>query len=101
MRKDFQIALILALAALPAGLAVSEALEYFPFLKEHSGTAFLVSSAVTFILLGLAAVLAIRGEREAERGGAKKTHDSLGRHDYIGNFVFMICSMVFFAKWRV
>jgi hypothetical protein len=70
-RRDFQIALLLAFAALPAGMAVSIAIEYFPYLKEHLGLSFLVSALVTLALFAWAAGLAIRGEREAEREGAK------------------------------
>ena len=73
MRRDFQIALVLGIAAMPAGVAVSEAIEYFPYLKEHPGLSFWGSAIVTLALFALAAGLAIRGEREAEREeGAKK-----------------------------
>lgn len=46
--------------------------EYFPFLKWHQGAVFWSSFGVTIFLLILAAVIAIRGERAAEREGAKK-----------------------------
>lgn len=72
MRNDFKIALICAFASLPAGVAVSEALEYFSFLKAYPGLSFYGSSFITLVLLGIAAILAIRGERAAEQEGAKK-----------------------------
>jgi hypothetical protein len=51
---------------------MSTATEYFPFLKGHPGDAFWISLGVTIFLLILAAIIAIRGERAAEREGAKK-----------------------------
>ena len=36
MRRDFQIALLCAAAAIPAGVAMIEAPEYFPVLNPHS-----------------------------------------------------------------
>jgi hypothetical protein len=72
MRIDFQIALILAIAALPAGVAVSEAIEYFPYLKAHPGLSFWASTLVTLALFASACALAVRGERDAEREGAKR-----------------------------
>jgi hypothetical protein len=93
MRKDFQVALILAVAAFPAGLAVSEALEYFSFLKEQRGISLLASSVVTLVLLAIAAIVAIRAEREAERRGAKKRMVPL-----VG---MIVCGIAFlgFASW--
>jgi hypothetical protein len=93
MRKDFQIALLLAVASLPAGLAMSIAIEYFPFLKQHPGIGFWASFGVTVLLLALAGVIAIRGEQAAERSGAKKR---------MIPFVGMVVSGVFFvvfAAW--
>jgi hypothetical protein len=72
MRKEFQISLICAIASSPAGLAMSIAMEYFPFLKGHPGGAFWSSFGVTIFLLIVAAIIAVRGERAAEREGAKK-----------------------------
>lgn len=72
MRKDFQIALLLAVASLPAGLAMSIAVDYFPYLKEHPGVGFWFSTGATFLLLSLAALIAIRGEQEAEREGGQR-----------------------------
>jgi hypothetical protein len=72
MRRDFQIALLCAAAAIPAGVAMIEAPEYFPVLKAYPGTFFYGSAVITIGLLGAAVLIAIRGEREAEREGANK-----------------------------
>jgi|HubBroStandDraft_5_1064220.scaffolds.fasta_scaffold71264_2 hypothetical protein len=72
MRRDFQFALVLGLAALPAGMAVSEAIEYFPYLKGHPGVGFWGSFAITVVLLVFALGIAIRGEHKAEQEGAKR-----------------------------
>jgi len=93
MRKDFQIALLCAIASLPAGLAMSIATDYFPFLKEHPSIGFWGSLGVTFLLLALAVIIAIKGEQAAERCGAKKR---------MTPFVGMILSGIFFlgfAAW--
>jgi hypothetical protein len=67
MRIDLKIALTLGIAAPPAGLAVSEAIEYFPYLKAHPGLSFWASTLATLALFASAAALAVRGERHAER----------------------------------
>jgi hypothetical protein len=72
MRKDFQIALLCAVSAFPLGLAMSVAPDYFPALKVYPGIFFWGGSSLTMFLLALAAVIALRGERAAEREGAKK-----------------------------
>jgi hypothetical protein len=66
------MALVLSLAALPAGMAVNEAIEYFPYLKEHPGLFFFGKRASNLALFALAAGFAIRGERETEQRGAQK-----------------------------
>jgi hypothetical protein len=70
MRNDFKIALLCFVASVPAGVAVSEAIEYFEFLKAYRGLSFYSSATITLILLAAAAILAVRGE--AEKQGAKK-----------------------------
>jgi len=72
MRKDFKVALLFALSAIPAGLAMSIALEYVTFLKEHPAISFWSSIIVTLALLVLASVIALKGEQAAEQEGAKK-----------------------------
>jgi hypothetical protein len=72
MPKEFQIAILCAVASLPAGLAMSLAIEYFPFFKAYPGLAFWGSLLVTILLLVAAALIAIKGERAAEREGAKE-----------------------------
>ena len=72
MRQDYQIALLCAATALPAGLAMSSAPEYIPFLKEHPGIVFWTSLIITFTFLALAATIAIKGERAEERAGGKR-----------------------------
>ncbi len=72
MRNDYKIALLLFVAALPAGVTVSSASDYFPFLKEHPAISFYGSAGITLVLLGLAAALAIRGEYELEQKGSQK-----------------------------
>jgi hypothetical protein len=72
MRRDFLFALILGLAALPAGLAVSEGIEYFPYLRGHPGVGFWGSSAVTVLVFTSGVIIAIKGERQAEREGVRR-----------------------------
>jgi hypothetical protein len=40
MRRDFQIAILLALAAIPAGVSLMAAPEYIGILKEYPGSFF-------------------------------------------------------------
>ncbi len=93
MRRDFQIALLCALSAIPAGVAMIEAPEYFPILKTYPGAFFYGSSTFTIGLLGAAVLIAIRGERDAEREGAKNRMIPL-----IG---MIVCGIGFlgFAAW--
>jgi hypothetical protein len=72
MRKDFLISLLCAISAVPLGLAMSVAPDYFRALKAYPGTFFWSGIGLTAFLLVLAAIIAIRGERAAEREGAKK-----------------------------
>src|SRR5947209_12642511 len=92
MRKDFQIALLCACSTIPAGLAVTAAFEYFPVLKQHIGASFYVNLVITALLLSAAIVIAIRGERAAERAGAEKRMIPL-----IGMIVSGICFLGFGA----
>jgi hypothetical protein len=93
MRREFLTALVLSVAAIPAGMAASGAIEYFSYLKDHPGLSFWGSTLVTLALFALAAALAVRGERDAEREGAKKRMTPL-----IG---MIVCGVGFvgFAAW--
>jgi hypothetical protein len=71
MRRDYQIAIVCSIASIPAGLATSTAIEYFPTFKQYPGAAFWTSGCVTMLLLASAAFLAIHGESTAAREGAK------------------------------
>ncbi len=95
MRTDFQIALLCAVASIPAGLAMSEAVEYIPWLKAHAGFGFWSSLGVAFFLLAFAAKIAIRGEQAAEREGAKKRMIPLSGMIIFG-FAFICCAAWYF-----
>jgi hypothetical protein len=72
MRRDFQVAILLALAALPAGVALMAAPEYFGVLKEYPGTFFWGGLLLTAALIGAAIVIAIRGEAGEPIAGHKR-----------------------------
>ncbi|MEA2758694.1 MAG: hypothetical protein QOH65_1307 [Methylobacteriaceae bacterium] len=97
MRKDFQIALLCAVATVPASFAVSIAFEYFPYLKAHLGGAFYVNLFLALLLLGTASVIAIKGEREAERAGAKRRMVPLVGMIFFGTG-FVLCAIWFFTS---
>jgi hypothetical protein len=72
MRREYIIAFLLMLASIPAGVAVNAGADYFPALHAYSGKALLVSVFIMTLLLVAAVIIAIRGERNAEREGKER-----------------------------
>jgi hypothetical protein len=72
MRKDFQIAILLALAAIPAGVALMAAPEYVGVLKEYPAPFFWVGLILAVGLIGAAIVIALRGEASEPRSGHRR-----------------------------
>lgn len=72
MRIDFVIALLLFGASVPGSYAVSYASERVGFLKNHSDIAWYGSVVLAAALVLLAMIVAVRGEKKAERKGARK-----------------------------
>jgi hypothetical protein len=69
MRTDYIVALLLALASVPSGNAMSAASDYFPWLHAHPGVNLVLSIAIAVLFLGAAIIVALRGERKAEKAG--------------------------------
>jgi hypothetical protein len=96
MRKDFKIALLCALSAIPLGIAMSVAPDYISALKVHPALSFWGGIVVTALLLTAAAIIAIRGEQLVERApGAKKR-----MVPFVGMIFSGICFMGF-AAWYI
>jgi MFS family permease len=72
MRREYIIAFLLMLASIPTGVAVNAAADYFPALHAYSGTALVASIFIMALLLVAAVIIAIRGERNAEREGKER-----------------------------
>ncbi len=72
MRRDFQIAILLALAAIPAGVALMAAPEYIGILKEYPGPFFWGGLIVAAVLIGAAIIIAFRGEASQPRSGHRR-----------------------------
>jgi len=72
MRRDFQIAILLALAAIPAGVALMAAPEYIGILKEYPGPFFWGGFALTAGLFGAAIAIAFRGEAAEPESGHRR-----------------------------
>ena len=72
MRKDFQIALLTAVASIPAGFAMSDAVEFFSLFERAPWRRLFNIYRSSLLLFGLATLIAIRGEQEAEREGGKR-----------------------------
>jgi hypothetical protein len=72
MRKDFQIAILLALAAIPAGVALMAAPEYIGVLKEYPAPFFWGGLILAVGLIGAAIVIALRGEASEPRSGHRR-----------------------------
>jgi hypothetical protein len=69
MRRDFQIAILLALAAIPAGVSLMAAPEYIGILKEYPGSFFWAGLILAALLIGAAIIIALRGEASEPRIG--------------------------------
>ncbi len=72
MRPDFKIAILLALAAIPAGVALMAAPEYIGILKEHPGPFFWGGLILASGLIGAATIIAVRGEALEPRSGHRR-----------------------------
>jgi hypothetical protein len=64
MRRDFQIAIILAVAAIPAGVALMAAPEYLHLTGKRLALTFWSGSVLTVLLITAAVILALRGEAQ-------------------------------------
>ena len=69
MRTDFKIAILLALASIPAGVALMSAPEYISILKEYPGLFFWSGLIVATALIVAAIIIAVRGEASGPRRG--------------------------------
>lgn len=69
MRTDFKIAILLALASIPAGVALMSAPEYISILKEYPGLFFWSGLIVATALIVAAIIIALRGEASEPRRG--------------------------------
>ncbi len=73
MRRDFQFALLLALAALPAGMALMAAPYYAEAtLKAYASEFFWGGIFVTAILIFVAVIIGLRGEANRPEGGHRQ-----------------------------
>jgi hypothetical protein len=72
MRKDFQIAILLALAAVPAGVALMSAPEYIPILKDYPAPFFWGGLILATGFIGAAITIALRGEASEPRLGHRR-----------------------------
>ena len=77
MRIDFQIAILLALAALPAGVALMAAPEYIGILKEYPAPFFWGGLILTAVFIAAAIIIALRGEASEPRLGHKRRMTAL------------------------
>src|ERR1700730_1337483 len=95
MRKDFQIAVLLALAALPAGVALMAAPDYIPLLKEYPGPFFWGGLILAAGLIAAAITIAVRGEASEPRAGHRRRMIALTGMVIFG-FVFLGSAAVYF-----
>jgi hypothetical protein len=72
MRRDYQIAILLAIAAIPAGIALMAAPDYIEVSKEHPGLFFWGGFILTICLVAAAIVIALRGEASGARPGHRR-----------------------------
>jgi hypothetical protein len=69
MRRDFQLAIILAIAAIPAGTALMAAPEYLHLTGNALAATFWGGAILTALLIVLALAIALRGEAQAPQRG--------------------------------
>ncbi|MEA2921961.1 MAG: hypothetical protein QOF07_1924, partial [Bradyrhizobium sp.] len=69
MRRDFQIAIVLAVAAIPAGVALMAAPEYLHLTGRSLALTFWGGIVLTVLLIVAAVILALRGEAQTPRKG--------------------------------
>lgn len=94
MRRDFVIAILLALAAVPLGVAMMAAPLLFPSAPHWALVlCFYGGIALAFLLIGAALLVAVRDERRAERRGQ--------RNRMIPLLGMMVCGIGFlsFGAW--
>src|ERR1700730_14099977 len=72
MRIRFQMAILLALAALPAGVALMAAPEYISILKEYPGPFFWGGLILASGLILAAIVIAVHGEASEPKAGHRR-----------------------------
>src|ERR1700730_17099921 len=99
MRKDFQIAVLLALAALPAGVALMAAPDYIPLLKEYPGPFFWGGLILAAGLIAAAITIAVRGEASEPRAGHRRRVIALTGMVIFG-FGFLGSAAVYFWPMR-
>jgi hypothetical protein len=71
MRRDFQIAIILAVAAIPAGVALMAAPEYLHLTGTSLALTFWGGIVLTVLLIVAAVILALRGEAQTPSEGRR------------------------------
>src|ERR1700732_4640702 len=77
MRKDFQVAILLAFAAIPAGVALMAAPEYINVLREYPGSLFWCGLTLAAALFIAAITIAIRGEAAEPMVGHRRRMTAL------------------------
>jgi MFS family permease len=100
MRIDFKIAILLAVASIPAGVALMAAPEYFAFLKEYPGLFFWGGLILTAVLIGAAIGIALRGEAREPRRGHRRRMVALAGMIVFG-IGFLVCAGIYFrpSSW--
>jgi hypothetical protein len=97
MRRDFQLAIILAVAAIPAGTALMAAPEYLHLTGRALAAAFWGGIALTAVLIVLAVAIALRGEAQAPQKGHGQRMIAILGMAFCGTG-FMAFAILFFVQ---
>jgi hypothetical protein len=97
MRRDFQLAIILAVAAIPAGTALMAAPEYLHLTGSALAAAFWGGIALTAVLIVLAVAIALRGEAQAPQKGHGQRMIAILGMAFCGTG-FMAFAILFFVQ---
>jgi hypothetical protein len=97
MRRDFQIAILIGLAAVPCGAALMVAPEYLHLLHKAQAITFWGGLGLTVLLIAAAIALALRAEVEAPKTGHRSRMAAIIGMAIFG-LGFVVCTIWFFVE---